>query len=80
MYFTSIDVMKKQAVLMASSDGTNWTEIALSNYPTALSWTFVDATADLSAYAGKKNVQIALKYISTSAKAGTWEIETLGVK
>jgi len=79
-FFASIDEMKKQAVVLASSDGTNWTEVQLSTYPDKLSWTYVDATSDLSAFAGKKNVQIALKYISTSAKAGTWEVASVGLK
>jgi len=79
-YFSSIDVAKTQAVVMASTDGTNWTELTLSSWPSSMSWTFVDATADMSAFAGKSNVQIALKYVSTSSKAGTWEVKTISVK
>ena len=79
-FFTSVDVAKTQAVVLASSDGTNWTELTLSSWPDKLSWTFFDATADLSSFAGKGNVQIALKYLSTAEKAGTWEVKTIKVE
>ncbi len=79
-FFTSIDVAKKQALVLASVDGTNWTELTLNTWPDKLSWTFIDVTADLSAFAGKENVQIAFKYISTAEKAGTWEVETVSVE
>lgn len=79
-FFSSIDVAKTQAVVSVSTDGTNWTDLTLEGWPSALGWTFFDSTADFSAYAGKKDVQIALKYISTAEKAGTWEVEKITVK
>ncbi len=79
-FFSDIDTAKKQALVLASTDGTNWTELTLSNWPTSLGWTFFDATADMTSFAGKSNVQIALKYISTATKAGTWEIESVSVE
>lgn len=79
-FFKDIETAKKEAVVMISTDGSTWTELALSTYPEKLSWTYVDATIDLSAYAGKSKVQIALKYTSTDKKAGTWEVETISVK
>jgi hypothetical protein len=79
-FFTSVDVAKTQAVVLATADGANWTELMLSSWPDKLSWTFFDATADLSAFAGKANVQIALKYLSTAEKAGTWEVKTIKVE
>ena len=79
-FFTSVDVAKTQAVVLASADGTNWTELTLSAWPDKLSWNFFDATADLSPFAGKTDVQIALKYLSTAEKAGTWEVKTIKVE
>ena len=79
-FFSSVEVAKKQAIVLASTDGTNWTELTLTGWPDKLGWTFVDATADLSAFAGKENVQIAFKYLSTAEKAGTWEIETVSIE
>ena len=79
-YFTSVDVAKTQAVVAVSTDGTNWTDLTLTGWPEKLSWTFFDSTADFSAYAGKKDVQVALKYLSTAAKAGTWEVEKITIE
>ena len=79
-FFTSVDVAKTQAAVMISEDGTNWTELTLSGWPTTLSWTFFDSTADLSAFAGKSNIKLALKYTSTAEKAGTWEVETITIE
>jgi len=61
-------------------DGANWTEATISNMPDGKSWTFVDSTVDLKAIAGKENVKIAFKYVSTTAFAPTWEIKTVSVK
>jgi hypothetical protein len=61
-------------------DGTNWAEVTIANLPDGASWTFVDSTVDLKAIAGKENVKIAFKYVSTTAVAPTWEIKTVSVK
>ena len=79
-FFSSVDVAKTQAVILASTDGTNWRELTLNGWPDKLSWTFFDSTADLSAFAGATSLQIALKYVSTDEKAGTWEVETLTIE
>ncbi len=79
-FFTSVDVAKTQAVVAISTDGSNWTNLTLEGWPDALGWTFFNSTVDISAYAGKKDIQLALKYISTSAKAGTWEVESIAIQ
>jgi hypothetical protein len=61
-------------------DGTNWTEATIANMPSGSNWTFVDSTVDMTAYAGKENVQIAFKYVSTTTIAPTWEIKSVSVK
>ena len=61
-------------------DGSNWTEATIANLPDGKSWTFVDSTVDLKSVAGKENVKIAFKYISTTAVAPTWEIKTVSIK
>ena len=61
-------------------DGTNWAEVTIANLPDGASWTFVDSTVDLKDYAGKENVKIAFKYVSTTAVAPTWEIKTVSIK
>lgn len=58
----------------------SWTQL---NPPTpffnASSWTFSPSgNIDLNAYKDQK-VNIAFKYISTNAKAGTWEIQNLNI-
>ncbi len=80
-FFASVDVAKTEAQVLVSTDGgTNWTALTLNGWPDKLSWTFFESTADFSAYAGKKDLQIALKYSSTADKAGTWEIESVTIE
>ena len=61
-------------------DGANWAEATIASLPDGKSWTFVDSSVDLKAYAGKENVKVAFKYVSTSAVAPTWEIKTVVIK
>lgn len=80
-FFASVDAAKTEAQVLVSIDGgTNWTALTLNGWPDKLSWTFFESTADFSAYAGKKDLQIALKYSSTADKAGTWEIESVTIE
>ena len=51
----------------------------MTGWPESDSWTFVDATADLSAYAGK-TIEIAFVYTSTADVAGTWEVRNVTVR
>ncbi len=66
--------------VQVSADGTTWHDLAVSAYPTGADWNFVDATCDLSAYAGNATVYIGFLYTSTATKAGTWEIKDVEVK
>lgn len=66
--------------VQVSTDGTTWHDVAVSAYPTGTDWKFVDATCNLSAYAGKATVYIGFLYTSTATKAGTWEIKDVEVK
>lgn len=80
-FFASVDAAKTEAQVLISTDGgNNWTTLTLNGWPDKLSWTFFESTADFSAYAGKKDLQIALKYTSTADKAGTWEIESVTIE
>ena len=63
----------------ASTDGTNWTNVELSAWPAGTSWSFSDATADLTAYAGNATVQLAFVYVSTTENCPTWEIKTVTI-
>ncbi len=84
-YFsTSVPVNKACGVMVSTdySEGASpatatWDELTLSQWPT--SFTYIEATADMSKYAGKPKVYVALKYTSTSSKAGTWEVEALSI-
>jgi hypothetical protein len=78
--FTDIDTSKSQCKVLISTDGNQWTELNVTGWPESLSWTFVDSSADLSAFAGKSNVKIALKYTSSVESAGTWEVDVITVE
>ena len=66
--------------VQVSTDGTTWHDVAVSAYPTGNDWGFIDATCNLSAYAGNATVYIGFLYTSTATKAGTWEIKNVEVK
>ncbi len=63
----------------ATADGENWSALTVSAWSDGSNWTFIDATADLSDFAGEESVKIAFVYTSTSSAAGTWEIKTAKV-
>ena len=57
-----------------------WTTLTLTNMPTGNDWTFVNSgDIDLSAFDGQK-IYIAMKYVSNSSAAATWEVTDLAVK
>ncbi|MFZ4456768.1 MAG: choice-of-anchor J domain-containing protein [Bacteroidales bacterium] len=88
---TSKDKMKKAITLWVSttSDGVtfnpnDWTQLTFpeAGYPSGANWTFIPSTPiSLAAYAGKNNVRIAFKYLSTGADnaAGSWEVKNVYV-
>ena len=53
---------------------TEWTELTLSAWPAGNNWTFINSTADLTAYVGK-HVTIAFKYTSSTSASATWEVK-----
>lgn len=69
-------------LVVRQKDGDLWGEwepLTIENFTNSSSWTFTDATIDLSAYAGQQ-VQLAFVYICPSTStAGTWEIKDLAV-
>lgn len=78
-YFTSVDVMKQQITFEVSEDGQNWTAVTIPTYPSNSGFTFVNSgDIDLTPYCGKK-VKVAFRYQSTTAKAGTWEVNNFNI-
>ena len=78
--FTSIDKAKDEATVWVrvGEDG-EWYPVSNVTYPSSLSWSFVNAgELPLDEFVGNK-IQIGFKYISTAAKAGTWEIQNFKV-
>lgn len=74
-FFADIETAKSQATVNIREAGTTaWTTLSIPNVPESLSWTYVNTgNINLSAFAGKK-VEIGFHYVSTAAKAGTWEL------
>ena len=78
-FFSDIATAKKQALVKIREENGSWTDLSIPQYPVALSWTFLNSgSIDINAYAGKK-IQIAFVYISTSAKAGSWELKNVKI-
>lgn len=81
--------MRKAITLWISttSDGntinaSDWTQLTIpeAGYPSGLNWTFIPSTPiSLTDYAGKSNVRIAFKYLSSGADgaAGSWEVKNV---
>ncbi len=72
--------------VMVSTDYTGdvttatWTELNISAWPDFNSnWAFVNASADMTAYAGQ-NVTIAFKYTSTEDHCAAWEVKNVVVE
>lgn len=84
---TSTEKMRKAITVWVSttSDGTSikasdWKQLTIpeAGYPSGANWTLITSTPiSLAAYAGKDNVRIAFKYLSSAADnaAGTWEVK-----
>ena len=79
--------MRKAITVWASttSDGTSikaadWTQLTIpeAGYPSGANWTLITSTPiSLAAFAGKENVRIAFRYMSSKSDnaAGTWEVK-----
>ena len=65
--------------VQGTKDGETWVELEVNGWPTTDSWTFVDATIDLTPVISA-NTQIAFVYKSTTKVAPTWEIKTVAIK
>jgi hypothetical protein len=53
----------------------SWTQLTTPAFKNASSWDLVSSgEISLTAYVGKK-IKVAFKYVSTDAKAGTWEVK-----
>ena len=59
-------------------NSATWTQLP-TNFTDASDWTLtLSKDLDLNAFLGK-TVRIALKYVATTTKAGTWEVKTFNV-
>lgn len=83
-YFTNVN---DQATVMISENYVEgapstgiWTKLSTKRFSDPGSWTFdTSGEISLTQYAGKK-IRIAFRYISTDAKAGTWELKNFTIK
>jgi len=56
-----------------------WTAVNVLNYFNNTAYTFISSgNLDLSSFTGKK-IRIALKYLSTTSNAGTWEVRNFNI-
>ena len=73
--FASVAKAQEETSVWIREKGGEWTKLSGVNYPTSLSWTFVESgSIDLSAYVNKQ-IEIGFKYTSTTDGAGTWEVK-----
>lgn len=62
-----------------SCEGQGTEKLDISAWPAGTDWDFVEATADLSKFVGKKEVVISFVYTSTTEVCPTWEIANVAV-
>lgn len=82
------NVQEEQQVLISkdyvSGDPTKatWTKLTITypGKPAKGNFSTTDSETDLSAYAGEKNIHIALKYTSTDQSSSQWQIGKMEVK
>lgn len=82
------NVQEEQQVLISkdyvSGDPTKatWTKLTITypGKPAKGNFSATDSETDLSAYAGEKNIHIALKYTSTDQSSSQWQIGKIEVK
>lgn len=79
------DMTSEQQVLISDNytagdpSTATWTPLTVT-YPAGNNWSYEDSKTDLKTYAGKKNIHIAFKYVSTSTSAAAWQIAKMEVK
>jgi hypothetical protein len=56
-----------------------WTQLNLDQWPAGNNWTFINSTADLTAYVGQI-VTIAFKYTSSTSASATWEVKNIVIE
>lgn len=70
-----------QVTYYASTDeGSTWNKLEVATWPAGNSWSFVESTVDIAAYAGKPSVMFAVAYVSTTESAGTYELDNITIK
>ena len=68
----------EELTLWVKEQGADWTQVAIPNYAGNSDFTFVDNAIDLTAYVGK-TIQVAFKYVSSTAAAGTWQVNNFSI-
>lgn len=69
-------VVSDYVSVLVKAEGGEWKALEIANWPT--SWTYVTSTVNLKEYVGK-NIQLAIRYTSTDALAGTYETKLIEV-
>lgn len=69
-------VVSDYVSVQVKEEGGEYKALEIVNWPT--SWTYVTSTVNLKEYAGK-NIQLAIRYTSTDALAGTYETNLIEV-
>ncbi len=68
---------KNDATVWIRTYGGEWTQLTTQLPTSASGWVHFDEEYDLSEYSGL--IQVGFKYVSTTSKAGTWEIKNFVV-
>ncbi len=79
-YFNDADnLLKYTSVKISADGGTTWSDLTCTRNATGKVFSFVESSADVSAYVGQ-TVKVAFVYTSDTSMAGTWELESIVLK
>ncbi len=79
-YFNDADnLLKYTSVKISADGGITWSDLTCTRNATGKVFSFVESSADVSAYVGQ-TVKVAFVYTSDTSMAGTWELESIVLK
>ena len=79
-YFDDAEnLLKYTSVKISADGGTTWSDLTCTRNATGKAFSFVESSADVSAYVGQ-TVKVAFVYTSDTSMAGTWELESIVLK
>lgn len=83
---TNSDIANAQTIMagdckvkISNDGGSTWADATIRFYPSGSSWSFTKTSVEIPAAYRTANFRLMFDYVSTNARAGTWEIKNLKI-